>query len=419
MGATPRDALCDFKYFSDSQLELDSTREWLEQTLRQSSETQDFAEQRAVGCLLGLAIGDALGAPLEFQPVEYGQTSVRGFGDAHVWSSPSANKFCLKPGQWTDDAAMALCLADSLLSTKCERLDPLDLRLRFVLWWCCGYNNAFADDKERTHRGSVGLGGNISLSIREFQQMPDVEYTQQGDHTTSGNGSLMRLAPSALAFFNDDEQAMNVAEKQSLTSHRGKEAAELCRLLAFIICRAVNSPAPPPSPSPLTADGAAASSVSTPIAIVRDILGDLSAFKTTTPSVARLARAEQEQEGECDLAGESLEERDWRWKADSFKYAPMRVWENPGYIGSYAMDGMAMALHCVWTTATLQEAMLKAANLKGDADTVTAITAQIAGAIYGVRGLPAAWVEAVQQWDGGGRIAARARLLYKMAKGRK
>lgn len=51
----------------------------------------------------------------------------------------------------------------------------------------------------------------------------------------------------------------------------------------------------------------------------------------------------------------------------------------PGYIGSYAMDGLAMALHCVWTTTNFKDALLKCANLRGDSDSVCAVVGQIAG----------------------------------------
>eukprot|EP00961_Rhodomonas_salina_P015922 213981-Rhodomonas_salina.1 len=89
------------------------------------------AEQRAVGAVLGLAIGDALGAQLEFQPVNYDKTSVTGFEDTDVWDAPKFNQFALKQGQWTDDTSMALCLTDSLIAS-CDTktgFNPLDLLL--------------------------------------------------------------------------------------------------------------------------------------------------------------------------------------------------------------------------------------------------------------------------------------------------
>ena len=64
---------------------------------------------------------------------------------------------------------MGLCIADSLLVHK--KLDCVDLRKRFNMWWFNGYNNAFRFDKERSSNGSVGLGGNISGSLYEFNKL--------------------------------------------------------------------------------------------------------------------------------------------------------------------------------------------------------------------------------------------------------
>jgi hypothetical protein len=128
-------------------------------------------EQHAMAASIALVIGDALGAPLEFRPVDYDPKAaprLTGFDEA-VWKAKPGNKFDLLPGQWTDDASMSLCLAESLL--KHGRLDPHDLRLRFLLWWQLGYCNAFGYDTERLHGGSVGLGGNIGSSFEEFKDL--------------------------------------------------------------------------------------------------------------------------------------------------------------------------------------------------------------------------------------------------------
>lgn len=92
-------------------------------------------ELHAYGALVALVVGDALGAPLEFRSLSYdaaAQPRVVGFDDA-VWRTQGCNKFGLLPGQWTDDASMALCLAESLIAHGA--LHPHDLRLRFMLWW--------------------------------------------------------------------------------------------------------------------------------------------------------------------------------------------------------------------------------------------------------------------------------------------
>jgi len=108
-----------------------------------------------------------------------------------------------------------------------------------------------------------------------------------------------------------------------------------------------------------------------------------------------------------------LADRNWNWKSEDFHYSESRATDQPGYVGSYAMDCLSMALHCVWTTETFSEAVLKCANIRGDADTVSAVTGQIAGALYGISQIPTPWLQAVQKWDNDGDISLRAFKLYQ------
>lgn len=79
-----------------------------------------------------------------------------------------------------------------------------------------------------------------------------------------------------------------------------------------------------------------------------------------------------------------LEDRNWNWRDAKHTYSPTRLKQQPGYIGSYCMDALAMALHTVWFTNSFKEVAIMNADLGGDCDTVGSIAGQIAGAIYGV-----------------------------------
>ena len=79
-----------------------------------------------------------------------------------------------------------------------------------------------------------------------------------------------------------------------------------------------------------------------------------------------------------------LIDRNWNWKDEKFTYSPCRFESMPGYIGSYCMDALAMALHTVWHHKSFREIALVNANMGGDCDTVGAVAGQIAGAIYGM-----------------------------------
>ena len=346
----------------------------------------DFAEEegRAMGAILGLAVGDALGSPLEFSPLRYGSRELTGF-DAALWNKAGYNRFALKPGQWTDDTSMALCLADSLLVRN--GFDAHDLRLRFLNWWHFGYCNAFGFDTARATKNSVGLGGNIWQSFEDFVKHK-TEFTTAGDLRTSGNGSLMRNAPIAIFYRDDPALAEAMSYRQSKTTHQGEEAAECCRLLTHCIVQG------------LRGDGAK-----------RFMETLATSFRSAAYSVTCLANAEQEAR-HADNAGQPLEDRNWNWKSDDFRFSPTRAREHPDYIGSYAMDALSMALHCVWSTSSFKEAVLKCANLCGDSDTTAAITGQIAGAIYGVKAIPVEWIDTVLQWDPRGHIALRAGKLF-------
>ena len=164
------------------------------QITREEVRSRAGQNDRPVGALVGLAVGDALGAPLEFIDavnsksdanfVEIVQGELRYVG--------AYNQFSLKPGQWTDDTSMALCLADSLLQSgsRIFNAQPLpsadtagyngsDLRARFFVWWELGYNNGFRYDLDRQYMGdlwsltSVGLGGNIGESLWGTSEMGD------------------------------------------------------------------------------------------------------------------------------------------------------------------------------------------------------------------------------------------------------
>jgi ADP-ribosyl-[dinitrogen reductase] hydrolase len=360
----------------------DAERKRGAQRLRSGTMTEE--EDRSFGALLGLAIGDALGAPLEFSPVRYGSAELKGF-DAALWKKDNYNRFGLKPGQWTDDTSMALCLADSLLTRG--GFDGRDLRLRFLNWWYFGYCNPFGFDAERPVKHSVGLGGNIWESFQEFVKHKS-EFTTAGDLRTSGNGSLMRNAPVAVFYRDDLALAESISYKQSKTTHQGEEAAECCRLLTRCIVHGIRGDGTP-----------------------RFLDGLNEGFDSKIYSVGCLARSEQEAPHQDNL-GTRLEDRNWNWRSRCFRYSPTRAREHPDYIGSYSMDALSMALHCVWSTSSFQAAVLQCANLCGDSDTTAAITGQIAGATYGARAIPAEWIEAVLRWDPHSDILMRAHKLY-------
>jgi ADP-ribosyl-[dinitrogen reductase] hydrolase len=100
-----------------------------------------------------------------------------------------------------------------------------------MLWLDYGLNNG-------GRPSSIGLGGNISIAMMEFERRQE-EFCEEGDGFNNGNGSLMRLAPVGVAV-REEGRGMDVAARQSRTTHNGEEAMECCRLLALILIRLIN-----------------------------------------------------------------------------------------------------------------------------------------------------------------------------------
>lgn len=192
ISATDKLACKDFLGL-DSNDRIINLRDFLEKT-----ENFEHQTNRCLGSYLGMVLGDYLGAPIEFIDAVNNSDSIQ-FVDSSVDASCvkytiMRNVFNLETGQWTDDAAMGACLADTLLVHN--NFNGSDTRCRFWNWWACGYNNAFSLSQNRNPNKSVGLGGNISKSIaatngKSFAETP-AKYTSPSED--SGNGGLMRLA---------------------------------------------------------------------------------------------------------------------------------------------------------------------------------------------------------------------------------
>jgi ADP-ribosyl-[dinitrogen reductase] hydrolase len=176
-------------------------------------------EDRAIGSLLGLAIGDAVGTTLEFEA----RDSVDLLTDM-IGGGP----FDLRPGQWTDDTSMALALADSLLLDP--KLDAIDLQERFVSWWRDGLYSCTGD--------CFDIGITTETALENFE-LKGSAVSGSTDPSSAGNGSLMRLAPVAISSWHDQERRRDTASRQSRTTHAAPEAVDACVSFADILAQAI------------------------------------------------------------------------------------------------------------------------------------------------------------------------------------
>ena len=135
---------------------------------------------RKRGTLIGLAVGDALGAAVEFKsPGSFPEvTGYRG-GGPHG----------LSPGEWTDDTSMALALADSIASVG---WDLNDQARRYVAWWQKG--------EYSVNGRCFDIGITTRSALSRFCKTGDARTSGDPSERASGNGSIMRLAPVPIRY---------------------------------------------------------------------------------------------------------------------------------------------------------------------------------------------------------------------------
>lgn len=285
-------------------------------------------QDRYTGCLLGLAVGDALGAPVEFRPPG---------SFAPLTDMISGGPFNLQRGQYTDDTAMALCVAESILTQRL--FDPVDQLQRFVRWYRHGYLSSTGE--------CFDIGNTTRRSLEDFEHT-GLAFRAAGGLRGS-NGAIMRLAPVAMAFARQPDEAIRLCGDSARTTHNFVESVDTCRLLGALIVGALAGEpknrllSPGFSPvqglwerQPLTS-------------LVQEI--SQGSYKHKSPPAIRGG----------GLSAESLE----------------------------------AALWAFYHSRSYEEGVLQAVNLGDDADSTGAVFGQLAGAYYGLPAIPACWLEAL------------------------
>ena len=295
------------------------------------------ASDRYVGCMIGLAVGDAIGTTVEFKP----RGSFEPLDDM-IGGGP----FSLAKGQWTDDTSMALCLAHSLV--ECDGFDPLDQMNRYLMWREEGYMSS--------RDTAFDIGGTTSDALDEFMATGK-PYCGPTEISASGNGSLMRLAPIPLYFRHDKKLAIEMSGESSRTTHGSILCIEACRLFGAMLVTALSG------------------------AAKEDILLGHGLNEIVSDEIAEIAEGAYFQKDISAIRGTG-----------------------------YVVESLDAALWCFRNTDSFRDAVLAAANLGDDADTTAAICGQIAGAYYGIGGIPKTWVDSIYQ---GRQISRVARKLFR------
>ncbi len=172
---------------------------------------------RIEGALVGLAVGDALGAGYEFGPPVTGEISMIGGGP-----------FGWEPGEWTDDTQMAICIARASSPSGIDLLDAGD---RFIAW--------------ANEANDIGVQTRAVLSqATRGSQLPEIalSYHKSKPHNSAGNGSLMRTGPVALPYLDRPlGELVEAARNVSDLTHADPQCAEACILWSIAISQAITT----------------------------------------------------------------------------------------------------------------------------------------------------------------------------------
>jgi len=287
------------------------------------------SQSRFRGCLLGLAVGDAIGTTVEFMPPGSFAPLVDMIG---------GGPFNLAPGEWTDDTSMALCLADSLIEKK--GFDPIDQLERYVRWYRTGFL--------ASNGGCFDIGIATAASLHRYEHTHE-PYPGSTAPNSAGNGSLMRLAPVPMFYAHQPRMAIEKCADSSRTTHANVKAVDACRYFGAILVGALNGHAkealllPPEDWDFLDA-------------ATKSLLAELD------PDIAEVSNGSFKRKSPPNIRG-----------------------------GGYVVQALEAALWAFYNSTTFEEGVLLAANLGDDADTTAAIYGQLAGAYYGEPGIPEKW----------------------------
>jgi len=295
------------------------------------------------GSILGSVVGDALGVPGEFMEREELQmnpiTDMIG-GGAH-------NQL---PGTWSDDSSMTLCTVDSIIE---KGVDFEDQMYRFADWLWSASNTA------RDEVFDVG-GATKHAIFRYMKKTPALECGELAENTC-GNGSLMRIMPTALYLLGQyecrdlDDEIAEIIHNTSKCTH----AHLRCQMACGVFCSVVFS---------LSCCGH----------LYNAVVGGIA-------SALKYYREKPEFAGVYDDFTNLLDIGKWS--------------EDQVHSTGYVLHTLQAALWCLLTTSGYVECVLKAVNLGRDTDTTAAVAGALAGFWYGEKEIPVKWAETTAKYD--------------------
>ncbi|MDH6247763.1 ADP-ribosylglycohydrolase family protein [Mycobacterium sp. OTB74] len=300
---------------------------------------------RATGVLLSTAAGDALGAAYEFGLPRGPELEVAMVG---------GGAFGWEPGEWTDDTSMAIAIAGvAATGADFRQEEALDALARRWHEW-----SQHAKDVGVQTRSVLSQAGRRGISAQTAREESAALHHRSG--RTAGNGSLMRTAPVALAYLDDEAALVQAARAVSELTHFDPEAGDACVLWCLAIRHGVL----------------------TGLLDVRIGLQHIDIDRRDLWT-ARLDAAETAQPSDFHNNGWVVEALQGAWSAIATTPVPQ---DDPA-AGVFGADHLRLALDA-------------AVRGGGDTDTVAAIAGGLLGAVYGASAVPARWRRVLHGWPG-------------------
>jgi ADP-ribosyl-[dinitrogen reductase] hydrolase len=298
--------------------------------------------ERAVGSVLGLALGDALGAPFEFRRAAQVPYPIPAF---------ELERMGLPPGATTDDTAMARNLVRSLVERGA--LDTHDVLARHIAW----LQSRPPDVGNLTRIVLSTAAEGVSDAAREYVE-------RRGPEVSAGNGSVMYCAPLGVAYAHRPDELFELAPALSAVTHWDERCRTACLAVTLTVA-----------------------------ALIRGEPGDRAVIDAVT--------AVAEREG-----GEELE---------YLVEAAGRARPVDGPDMGFTLFTAGLALQVAAEQRRFEEGLRHVVGLGGDTDTNAAVAGALLGALHGRTGLPATWLDRLQDRHA---IEAEARRLAKLAERR-
>lgn len=284
----------------------------------------------------GLAIGDALGVPVEFKSrMALDSNPVKTMLEYGCWNQPR--------GTWSDDSSLTFCLAESL----CSGYNLHDIADNMLKWFQYGYWGAYDE--------VFDIGGTTRHALLRLKEGESPFLSGNMFETDNGNGSLMRILPLAIYLQHEEDLAMiySKVKEVSAITHAHFRSVYACFIYIIFALELIRT---------------------------RD---KKSAYEKMQERVTDYSIQKEFNPKETELFSRILYNNISIYNIDVI------------YSDGYVLHTLEASLWCLMNTDNYKDAVLKAVNLGGDTDTTACVIGGIAGLFYGIESLPPEWVSTI------------------------